>query len=225
MNRARLSAVFSLGLVAISGNVSAAPSLSWDGVFSSERVAPDLHIKARYSDKQTHEHVLELWRSGDAHLRRTTDKRIDIHVDKGDDGEYHYQIADLEKRILVQVDRTNLYRIGTFSDWPSLAHILIRPKGEYALTPITRHAGKIAGRTCKWYRLDQGEPREASEICWSRKLEIPLQIKRLDENRHSRLVWNVQQANIRPLPLADFEIRKEHLMEVDANSDIDPNRD
>ena len=115
--------------------------LDWDQAFPTAAAPAQVHFLARYTDALGAPHRLEVWRDGDRRLRRRTDDRLDLHVEKGADGEHRYQLVDHARAVVVSVDRTTLYRIGSFSDWVGLAHVLSPLAGGRVRT---EHAAVIA---------------------------------------------------------------------------------
>ena len=212
-------------LAAISGSAQAASSLSWEGAFSTDRTPPQLYYKAIYWDGKAGPHEMESWRKGNDRLRRYTDHRLDLHVERGDDGEYRYRLADLERKIVVNVERRNLYRIGVFSDWDGLAHVLTRPKGDYSIVKIAHGASKPGHTPCTWFRLEKKGETGSSEICWSDRLAIPLRIDRIGEDGRRSPSWRVVRASRRDIPAPTFQLAQTGLFQVDANTDIDPRGD
>jgi len=82
---------------------------------------------------------------------------------------------DLKKHIHTRIDRTNLYRIGNFTDWFDLAHGLKHPKGEYRLEKASTPAKAPEPLSpCQWYDLIQSD--RATHICWSARYRLPMLI-------------------------------------------------
>ena len=79
-------------------------------------------------------HRMELWRDRDRRIKRVTDQALVTYATRkaGDVG-YTLKVLDLKRRISTLIDRTNLYRIGSFTDWYDLSHGLRHPKGAYRL--------------------------------------------------------------------------------------------
>ena len=87
-------------------------------------------------------HRLEVWRDRDRRMKRVTDGEL-VSLATHDPGGAGYQMTILDRRrqIATKVDRTNLYRVGNFTDWFDLTHGLRHPKGSYTLTQISAPAG------------------------------------------------------------------------------------
>ena len=115
---------------AVSLNVPAKEP-TFEQIFSEKGEPSALHYQAVFTAKGA-EHHLEVWRDGEQRLKRRTDEAIETYAfRKPGDPEFHMSILDMKKRIHTRIDRTNLYRIGNFTDWFDLAHGLKHPMGEY----------------------------------------------------------------------------------------------
>lgn len=194
-----------------------AKELVFDQVFNDKAEPASLHYQGVYLN-QSGEHQLEVWRKGDQQLKRRSDDSIETYV-KRSSGEAEYQmwVLDLNKKINTRIDRTNLYRIGSFTDWFDLAHGLRHPKGDYHL--VSAAAPSLAPKAvapCKWFDLTQQG--HTSHICWSDRERLPLQILAQD----GRVVWNVNKLDRGPLAAAIFVIHDEGFIRNDANQDIEP---
>lgn len=111
-------------------------------VFSTKGEPTTLHYDAVFEAKDG-EHRLEVWRDGDRRLKRRTDESVETYVfRKAGDPEFRMSILDRKRRIHTVIDRTNLYRIGNFTDWFDLAHGLRHPKGEYKLAKAAAPDGR-----------------------------------------------------------------------------------
>jgi hypothetical protein len=200
---------------AVSLNTSGV-ELNFDQVFSAWGEPGALHYRAIFVSKGL-EHQLEVWRDGDRRLRRRTDDAIETYAfHKPGDPEFQMSILDMKKRIHTRIDRTNLYRIGNFTDWFDLAHGLRRPLGEYRIA--VAHAPDGAPRAvnaCQWYDLNQ--ERRATHICWSAQSHLPLVIQAQD----GTVVWRVATLDGQPIPAKTFEIHDEGFIRNDANLDIE----
>ena len=109
-----------------------AKSLRFQDVFRDRGEPASLHYSVAYRSGGA-VHRMEVWRDGDRRLRRNTDQAITTFAfhQPGEAG-YQLSILDRQKRVHTRIDRTNLYRIGEFTDWFDLAHGLRHPRGDYA---------------------------------------------------------------------------------------------
>lgn len=184
-------------------------------VFSMKGEPTALHYDAVFEAKDG-EHRLEVWRDRDRRLKRRTDESVETYVfRKPSDPEFRMSILDRKKRIHTVIDRTNLYRIGNFTDWFDLAHGLRHPKGEYKLAKAAAPDGAPkAVQACQWYDLTQDK--QTSHVCWSLRSRIPLLIL-----SGGRLVWRVTAVNQKQIPTGTFEINDEGYVRNNANQDIE----
>ncbi|MEP6739479.1 MAG: hypothetical protein ABJA61_03820 [Caldimonas sp.] len=193
----------------------ATPHLDFEQAFSARAEPARLHYRASYSLNERW-HDVEVWRDSDRRLRRRTDDAIDTYVFRPR-GEVEWQmvVLDLRRRIRTDVDRTNLYRIGHFTDWFGLAHSLSRPVGAYQVAAIARprtDARPIA--SCRWYALTRGDV--GSVICWSKARGLPLLIA----DAEGRVQWRVRALDTAPLAKDAFAISDAGFVRNDANQDI-----
>lgn len=193
-----------------------AEDLNFDQVFSNKGEPSVLHFRAVFVSDGT-EHQLEVWRDSDQRLKRRTDGAIEIFVfRKPGDSEFHMSILDMKKRIHTRIDRTNLYRIGNFTDWFDLAHGLKHPMGEYRLAKA--HAPDGAPKvieSCQWYALTQDK--RTSHVCWSARSRLPLVMQAQD----GEVVWRVANLDRDPISAKIFEVHDEGFIRNDANQDIE----
>jgi len=202
-------------VAAVSLNASA-EELAFDQVFSAKGEPGALHYRAVFASKGL-EHQLEVWRDGDRRLRRRTDDAIETYAfRKTGDPEFQMSILDLKKQIHTRIDRTNLYRIGSFTDWFDLAHGLRYPRGEYRIAAApTPDGAPRAVNACRWYELTQEQ--RITHICWSAQSHLPLVIQTQD----GIVVWRVVTLDQKPLAAKTFEIHDEGYIRNDANLDIE----
>lgn len=204
-----------LCVAAAAATAAQAKEMTFEDAFSAKGEPRTLHYQATFSSKGA-EHQLELWRDGDKRLKRSTDKIIDTFVFRQPgSGEFQMSILDKKKKIHARVSRTNLYRIGNFTDWFDLAHGLKHPVGPYkvAKAPAPDGAPKV-GRECQWYDLTQGE--NTTHICWNAQNRLPLVI----QAANGAVVWKVTGMDTKPIPAKTFEIHDEGYIRNDANEDI-----
>ena len=204
-----------LGLI-LSGSVFAA-NLKFDQVFSDKGEPKNINYEVTYKSV-TGEHHLEVWREGNTRLKRKTDDALELYIIKDQNGpEFNLSILDLKKKIYTQIKRTNLYRIGSFTDWYDLAHGLKHPLAAYEINKLSVAPSKSTPvSSCKWYELIQGENK--TQICWSSDYKIPLMMTSLKGD----IFWNVKKVNINKMVPSVFEIHSEGFIKNDANRDIEP---
>lgn len=213
---ARLAAL--LGGAALAVSAAAAPSgLSFDRTFTAAGEPATLHYRVLFLVPDGL-HRMEVWRDHDRRLKRTTDAAIASFATHrtGDPG-YRLTILDLKRHISTTIDRTNLYRVGNFTDWFDLAHGLRHPKGTYRLTTGVAPAGMPASAApCRWYDLAQAG--RTTHLCWDAAHRVPQLIATGD----ARPVWRIVAIDTRPVPDALFVPDERGFIRNDANRDIDP---
>lgn len=194
----------------------------WEAAFPTRAAPPQVHFRAVYRDDFGGTHRLEVWRQADLRLRRRTDEAIDLYVEKSASGEYLYRLIDHDRKILIRADRTALYRIGVFSDWIGLAHVLNIPRGGYRVTAAARQSPASLRGECVWKRLELVMPAaRESEICWSSRWGLPLEIGTQSEQDGWESRFLVQQVeSFAPGPEI-FAVAREGLVEVDAGPDAE----
>lgn len=193
-----------------------AKELKFEQAFSDKGEPVALHYQADFTSKGA-KHQMEVWRDGDQRVKRRTDDAIETYAfRKSGDSEFHMSILDLKKRIHTQIDRTNLYRIGNFTDWFDLAHSLKHPMGEYKIAKSQAPDGAPkAIEACQWYDLNQNS--QTTYICWSTQNRIPLLI----QAQHGEVVWRVTNLDRKTIPAKTFEIHDKGFIHNDANQDIE----
>lgn len=179
--------------------------------------ATTLHYQASYRAGDML-HWLEVWRDGDLRVKRRTDDRVEVIASRAAGGdEFAMSILDLEKRIHTLVSRSNLYRIGSFTDWFDLAHGLRHPRGQYRLRSIATPVEAPAPlQPCAWFALAQNG--QESRICWSAADQVPMLIVSGD----GETVWWISALDREPLAANAFVVRDEGFLRNDANQDIEP---
>jgi hypothetical protein len=189
---------------------------AFEQVFSEKGEPDTLHYLAAFTSNGA-EHHLEVWRDGEQRVKRRTDDAIETYAFRSPgDPEFHLSILDLKKRIHTRIDRTNLYRIGNFTDWFDLTHGLKHPMGEYRVARAQAPIGAPkAIKACQWYDLTQDQ--RTSHICWSAHSRIPLVIQTQD----GKVVWRVTNLDQKPIPAKTFDIHDEGFIHNDANQDIE----
>ena len=194
----------------------AATSLDFDKVFTDRAEPAQTHYRATYR-LGTGEHRIEVWRDRELRVKRRTDDAIETLVARPAGAlEWSMTVLDLKHRIRTDVARTNLYRIGHFTDWFALAHSLARPVGPYTLSALPRtdvpSAQPVAA--CRWFALTQGT--HTSKICWSTRQRVALVIT----DATDAVQWQVTSIDSRPLPETVFSVDDRGFVRNDANQDI-----
>ncbi len=193
---------------------AAAPG-RFEQVFSNAHEPPHLHYRVQFVANGG-PHVVEVWREGDRRLKRATDNAIVTHAAHrpGITG-YTMVMLDLRRRISTHIDRTNLYRIGNFTDWFDLGHGLRHPQGQYRIRPALPPRGSVAPlRPCRWFALTEGA--HTSRICWDRTNAVPLLIAGAD----GRIVWQVTALDTHAISPSVFQIADKGFIQNDARRDI-----
>jgi len=194
----------------------AAKALAFDTTFNTKGEPRQLHYRVTFLANNA-SHQLEVWRDGDRRVKRATDTAImSFATHKPHEAGYRLVILDLKKKIHTDIDRTNLYRIGSFTDWFDLGHGVRHPKGSYQLALGT--APKSIAKPlqpCLWYDLTQGT--RTTHIGWSYTHHIPLQII----SAEGKMIWNITALDTKPMPAGTFIIHDKGFIQNNANQDIE----
>lgn len=195
---------------------AAARPLTFDGAFDRGGGPPGLHFRASFVSRGA-EHRLEVWRDGDRRVRRRTDDAVETYAFREAAGpEYRLSVLDLKRKLHTRVDRTSLYRLGSFTDWFELAHALRHPRGAYRLTRLrTPPPAPRPLDRCDWYELAEGG--RSARICWSARDGIPLVVLGAD----GEASWWVTALDRAPLPAGTFEIHDDGFVRNDASADLE----
>lgn len=210
----RIAFAAALAAAALAGP-GEARSLRFQDVFSAHGEPASLHYRVAFRSGGA-VHRMDVWRDGDRRLRRDTDRAITSFVfhPPGDAG-YKLSILDRQKRIHTSIDRTNLYRIGAFTDWFDLAHGLRHPRGDYVLAKSAPSRPVPAAiQPCTWYDLTEGT--RTTRICWDMADRIPLLIAAAD----GQPLWRVEAIDRKPIPGSRFVIDDKGYIRTDADEDI-----
>lgn len=193
-----------------------AKETSFDAVFDTKGEPAALHYRAVFTANGA-DHQLEVWRDGDKRVKRITDDAIETYAfHESGNTEFHMSVLDKRKRIHTVIDRTNLYRIGNFTDWFDLGHGLRHPKAGYQLSAANAPAGvPSAIQPCAWYALTQDS--RTTQICWSPRDRVPLMIVAQD----GKVLWRMTSLDRKPVPAKIFEIHDAGYVRNDANEDIE----
>ena len=200
--------------------------LEWEAAFPVESAARDVYLDAHFLGSDGATHRLQLWRHGTEFLHRRTDEALDLYLSQaGKKGDYAYRLVDHHRRVSMAVSRNQLYRIGVFSDWFGLAHVLDRPKTEFVVR-ASPALPKEKPTGCSWRLLVRGGKgsSEHSRICWSAQWGVPLAIRtrgprgewieRFAVDRVEGISPAVDGLAVPPLP--------DDYVSFDAGNEIDP---
>lgn len=194
-----------------------APAATFDRVFSSAGEPAFLHYKVLFASNGA-VHRMEVWRDHDRRIKRTTDAALGTYATRkpGEVG-YTLKVLDLKRRISTVIERTNLYRIGSFTDWYDLGHGLRHPKGNYRIVAAKAAPAGMPRikRPCRWYDLIEG-PR-VTHVCWDDKAKLPL----LMAAASGPPIWRVVALDQTPIPPATFIADDRGFIKNDANRDIE----
>ncbi|MFZ6653999.1 hypothetical protein [Undibacterium sp. TJN19] len=194
---------------------SQADSLDFDKVFNDKAEPAQVYFQASYqlgADK----HEVQVWRDRHQHLKRRTDDALETFIFKQPkELEWSMVVLDLKRKIRTDIDRTNLYRIGHFTDWFSMSHALSRPAAAYQLTMTDKPLlQEKPVDNCNWYSLTRNSTE--SKICWSKKYRLPLLIT----DSASQVQWRVTKLSSKPMAASTFDIHDDHFVRNNANEDI-----
>lgn len=204
-----------LAAAASAAAAAPAPSLTFEQVFRADDRG-SIHYRGTFQTGDI-QHRVEVWRDGATRLKRVTDEAVATYVTRDQAGpEFHLTVLDLQKKIATRIDRSNLYRIGNFTDWFDLAHALRHPKGDYRLV---RGSGPVGApkplEACSWYLLEQqGMP---SQVCWSARSQLPMLIV----SGTGETLWRVTSIDRRPIAPPVFAVDDRGFVRNDANEDIE----
>jgi len=197
-------------------------SSRWEAAFPTRNAPQQVYFRAGYHDDFGRTHRLEVWREADLRLRRRTDEAIDLYVEKSQSGEYEYRLIDHDRKLLIRADRTTLYRVGIFSDWIGLAHVLKVPRGGYRVTAATRQSPASRRGECVWKRLERLMPvSSTTEVCWSSAWGLPLEIGAPSEKDGWESRFSVQEVGTFAPNPEIFALAREGLVEIDAGPDAE----
>ena len=201
--------------IAVSFDVLA-NELKFEQIFSVKGEPVTLHYQAEFTVKNG-KHQMDVWRDGDQRVKRRTDDEIETYAfRKSGDPEFYMSILDMKKHIHTRIDRTNLYRVGNFTDWFGLAHGLKHPMGAYQIVKsLAPDDSPKAIEACQWYDLNQNS--QTTRICWSTQNRIPLLI----QTQHGGVVWRVTSLDRKAISAEIFEINDQGFIQNDANQDIE----
>ena len=154
-------------------------AFEWEAAFPVESAIKDVYLDAHFVGSDGATHRLQLWRRGSEFLHRRTDALLDLYLRQTEKkGDYAYRLIDHRRRVSMDVSRNQLYRIGVFSDWFGLAHVLDRPKAEFVVR-VVPPLPKERLTDCSWRLLVRGgkQTKDHARICWSTKWGLPMSIR------------------------------------------------
>jgi hypothetical protein len=192
----------------------ASESIEWDRAFRTTTAPTQVHFRARYMDALGALHRLEVWRDADRRLRRRTDDRLDLYVERAADGEYRYWLVDHARAIVLSGDRTSLYRIGSFSDWAGLAHVLSPPRNRYLVRRSLRAAEATPHGPCLWYDLEVAS-HVPHRVCWSEALGLPFMI----ETMAGASQFRIEELDSQDISSGVFSLSSNGYLRIDADRD------
>jgi hypothetical protein len=171
----------------------------WTAVFDPRDGPRQLSFRAAFTDAQG-AHELRVWRDGTARLRRRTDERLDLYVARTPEGALAFQVVDVQRKLLLPLDRASLSRLGAAADFPALSGVPVIPDQDFVLAPEARPAETLPAGSCRWYDLRvRSLPPARSRICWARSLGIPLLIRRIEADGTQSVIFEVKEATVSPL--------------------------
>jgi hypothetical protein len=198
-------------------------SPEWEAAFPSTAAPERVYFRAHYLDGRGQTHELRVWRDGDRRLRRRTDDAIDLYVDRDKAGELDFRIVDHRRHVVIRADRTSFHRVGRFSGWIGLAHVLDVPHGTYVVTRLSdAPASPTARDECAWFRLATRVPLpRVSEICWSRRWGLPLAIETTSGTEERLTQFSIDEVRAFEPDHTTFAIDTSKFIEIDARPDDD----
>ena len=200
-------------LLALAG---AAPApLDFSRVFATAGEPRQLHYRVLYRSGDGL-HRLEVWRDGDARVKRVTDGLVTTLVrHQPGSPDFTMQVIDPRKHASTHIDRAGLYRNGNFTDWFDLGHGLRHPRGRYRLVarPPLAPMPRVPS-PCKWY--DLSEASRTTSICWDGRTQLPLLIAAGPD----RPIWRVLTLDRRPIPASTFRLDDRGYIHDDATRDM-----
>jgi hypothetical protein len=217
----RVFAGVAIAVLASTSATHAAADEVWQNAFPQAAAAEkSIYFEAHYFDANGTEHRQQVWRDGSRRLRRISDDRVDLSVEKDANGEYQYRLADRVRHVLVLADRTSLYRAGIFSDREGLAHGLREPRAPHEIASSGATEQTQVG-PCSWSELTINEPvASTSRICWSREWAVPLLIQ---AKRGNGWVTEFEVSEARRIEPSDaiFQVDSAGYVKIDARADDD----
>lgn len=221
MKRTTTPAGLALAALAAAAPALAAPRrASFEQAFPTRDEPRTLHYVVAFASRGA-PHRLEVWRDGDRRVKRVTDRGVTTFAfHKPGSPDFQLSILDARRRIHTRINRTDMYRIGQFTDWFDLTHGLRHPKGAYLLTSGSAPAGAPRPlQPCTWWDLKEG-PRTV-HVCWSARVRLPMLIVApAGPAAPDVVVWRVAEVDRRAAPPGAFRIHDAGYVRNDADGDI-----
>jgi hypothetical protein len=218
-----LRTAFAIGLLCIAQTLSPRAedaSPEWEAAFPTTSAPERVYFRAHYLDGRGQTHELRVWRDGDRRLRRSTDNAIDLYVERDKAGELDIRIVDYGRRVVIRADRSSFHRVGRFTSWIGLAHVLDVPHGTYVVTRLSEMPRSPSSGECVWFRLETSVPStRVNEICWSRQWGLPLAIVNRTEER--LMQFSIDEVRAFEPDHATFAIDTSEFIEIDGRPDGD----
>ena len=202
-------------------------TLGFEQAFSAAAAPARQHFVVDYTDSRG-THRLEVWREGDARLRRTTDGVLDLFARNGGHGDdLSLTLRDGRRKLIADVSRDSLYRVGHGVDWFALAHGLGRPASSFTVRSLTAAPAVAPATTggdrplqpCRWYELSDAHG--SHDVCWSRRLGLPVAIVEAGAaGAPARTVWRLVSSDSLPIAASVFGVDAQGYVRVDADRDI-----
>jgi hypothetical protein len=218
---------FALGLLclaqaALPPQGAEAASLEWEAAFPTASAPEHVYFRANYVDGRGHASRLQVWRDGNRRLRRQTDDAIDLYAERNETGGLDLQIADHKRQVLIHADPASFHRVGRFTGWTGLAHMLEAPRGVYTLTRLEQAPPSPPIGECVWFRLEATVPaKSVNDICWSRQWGIPLAIVAINSQGARVTQFSVDDVRAFIPDPAIFAVHAEKFVGIDARPDGD----
>lgn len=188
---------------------------SFKEFFLNSKERKDVYFNGHYFIKQN-KHTLEFWRSKNQVLRKT-DNNIEIYANhEGVGPDFNLVILNPKKHIRTTINRNNLIKLGSFSDWDDYAINLKHPKGKYLIKANVKLLKKVDKPliSCNWYVIEEGAKKDF--ICWSSLAQLPIII--LDNQYNPEFI--IDKINFDLIKKSTFDSNKSGFIENNANEDI-----
>jgi hypothetical protein len=130
-----------------------------------------------------------VWREDGVRVRRSTDDRVDMFVERREGG-LVVTMHDRKHARTYSVDDQQLLALGRPLHWTDVAYEVKLPRGD---EPVTRgnavRARGAGARTCQPFTVGAG--RDRFTFCWSDALKLPVVVK----NGRGEIVFELQEAS------------------------------
>lgn len=208
-------ATIMLAMMVAAGNAHSA-TLTFNDAFGTKGEPQNLHYQASYV-QNGQSHQLSVWRQADRRLKRSTDEVLETYVFRqSDPAEFEMVVLDKKRMMRTDINRTNLIRIGQFTDWFDLAHGLKHPMGAHQIHLAPTYKGATAPlKPCKWFEVQQTT--STTRVCWSSAYKLPM----LMENTSGQVIWQIQSISTASIQPEVFQISDVGYVKNNANTDIE----